>query len=504
MGGLLKMRLKHALLLTTLILSLSLFLPLQASAQQTQLEIEATVQSHLIFDGDRLPVAVALSNVGGNSLQNVIVSASTGEKRAMGTIQAGTAQEVALFLENYKLGKNQVEIFATFSGGESDHIPVWFEVRPPEESVTLRVTDAPQSIYEGTVFTAQLQVQNLWQQAVSGVRIKNGDKVLYFVGALQPNQSLDISLRVEEYKTGPNLLQLVAEHERGSAPPVPLEFDVIPADSAVKVYLSSLSSATYPTEPIKLSLVVAASEQAGITQLELKALNQGIQPTGYYLGEQTAEGQEVPVIDVTSLLTGTSQTEEETTTRSVRGRELTFEVADPGVGTQPLSFQVSYRLGSVVVQREFKVDAKVLEAPSVRLIQAERIEAKKGEQAIVMLHVANDLPIEVEAVRVVPLGDIEASPSEFFIGTMSSNDFLPANFKIETDNLHDKGQLSFKLVYRIGRQTYETQPLQVTIHLEQTERTNLIVYIVPPVVVVLLVLIWWSLRRRKWTQQHSS
>jgi cytochrome c-type biogenesis protein CcmH/NrfF len=60
------------------------------------------------------------------------------------------------------------------------------------------------------------------------------------------------------------------------------------------------------------------------------------------------------------------------------------------------------------------------------------------------------------------------------------------------------------LVYRIGRQTYETQPLQVTIHLEQTERTNLVVYIVPPVVVVLLVLIWWSLRRRKWTQQHSS
>jgi hypothetical protein len=336
------------------------------------------------------------------------------------------------------------------------------------------------------------------------VRIKNGDKVLYFVGALQPNQSLDIGLRVEEYKTGSNLLKLVAEHELGSAPPVPLEFEVIPADSAVKVYLSSLSPATYPTEPIKLSLVVAASEQAGITQLELKALNQGVQPTGYYLGEQTAEGQQVPVIDVTSLLTGTSQTAEQTTTSAVRGRELTFEVADPGVGTQPLSFQVSYRLGSIVVQREFKVDAKVLEAPSVRLIQAERIEAKKGEQAIVMLHVANDLPVEAEAVRVVPLGDIEASPSEFFIGTMSSNDFLPANFKIETANLHDKEQLSFKLVYRIGRQTYETQPLQVTIHLEQTERTNLVVYIVPPVVVVLLVLIWWSLRRRKWTQQHSS
>jgi len=498
------MKLKYTLILTAFILSLSLFLPLQVSAQQIQLEIEATVQSHLIFNGDRLPIAVTLSNVGGNSLQSVVVNASTSEKRTVGALQPGTPQDVTLLLENYKLGKNQVDIFATFSGGESDHISIWFEVRPPEESVTLRVTDAPQSIYEGTVFTAQLQVQNLWQQAVSGVRIKNGAKVLYFIGALTANQSLDISLRVEEYKTGSNLLQLVAEHERGSAPPVPLEFDVIPADSAVKVYLSSLSPATYPTEPIKLSLVVAASEQAGITQLELKALNQGIQPTGYYLGEQTAEGQQVPLVDVTSLLTGTSQTTKETTTSAVRGRELTFEVADPGVGTQPLSFQVSYRLGSIVVQREFKVDAKVLEAPSVRLIQAERIEAKKGEQAIVMLHVANDLPVEADAVRVIPLGDIEASPSEFFIGTMSPNDFLPANFKIETDNLHDKEQLSFKLVYRIGRQTYETQPLQVVVHIEQTGKTNLVVFIVPPIVVVLLVLIWWSLRRRRWTQQRSS
>jgi hypothetical protein len=498
------MKLKYTLILTTLILLLSLFLPLQVSAQQIQLEIEATVQSHLIFDGDRLPISVTLSNVGGNSLQSVVINASTGEKRTVGALQPGTAQDVTLLLENYNLGKNQVDIFATFSGGESAHISIWFEVRPPEESVTLRVTDAPQSIYEGTVFMAQLQIQNLWQQAVSGVRIKNGAKVLYFIGALTANQSLDISLRVKEYETGSNLLRLVAEHERGSAPPVPLEFDVIPADSAVKVYLSSLSPATYPTETIKLSLVVAASEQAGITQLELKALNQGIQPTGYYLGEQTAEGQQVPVVDVTSLLTGTSQTAEETTTNAVRGRELTFEVADPGVGTQPLSFQVSYRLGSVVVQREFKVDAKVLEAPSVRLIQAERIEAKKGEQAIVMLHVANDLPVEADAVRVIPLGDIEASPSEFFIGTMSSNDFLPANFKIETANLHDKEQLSFKLVYRIGRQTYETQPLQVVVHIEQTGKTNLVVFIVPPIVVVLLVLIWWSLRRRRWTQQRSS
>jgi hypothetical protein len=134
------------------------------------------------------------------------------------------------------------------------------------------------------------------------------------------------------------------------------------------------------------------------------------------------------------------------------------------------------------------------------LIQAQRIVAKKGDEATVILHVANDLPVQIDGVRVVPVGDIEASPAEFFIGTMSSNDFLPANFKVETSNLNDGDQLSFKLVYSIGTRTYETQPMNAVIHLESASSTNLVVYIVPPVVVVLLVILWFLMRRRKWTR----
>jgi hypothetical protein len=146
------------------------------------------------------------------------------------------------------------------------------------------------------------------------------------------------------------------------------------------------------------------------------------------------------------------------------------------------------------------VDALIVGAPSLRLIQAQRIVATKGEEAVILLHVANDLPVGVDAVSVMPVGDFEASPAEFFIGTMSPNDFLPANFKVETSNLKDEDTLSFKLVYRVGRQTYETQPINVIMHLEDPEKTNPAIYIVPPVVVVLLVLLWWSLRRKKWTQ----
>jgi hypothetical protein len=495
------MKAKHLFILMATLLSLMLYTTPYALAQGTELEIEVTQQSYLIFNGDRLTVTVNLSNVGDSSVQGVTIHSSNGDTRAVGTLAAGTAQDITFYVETYVLGKNQVEIYATYTGGETAHRSIWFEVRPPNESVTLRVVNAPQAIYEGGNYTAQLQVQNLWQNAVSGVLIKNGDAVLYYVGALNPNQSLNFNLRVPNYEIGNNSLQLVVEDERGSAPPVPLAFEVIPADTAVKVYLASLSPATYPAETLKFSLVIAASEVAGVSDLEIKSLTDGVQPAGYFLGEQTAQQQQLPEINVQSLLSGQSQTQEQQEPQNaVRGKELAFQVQDPIVGTQPLSFQVSYRIGSVSIQKTFTVDALVIGSPSMQLIQAQRIEATKGEEALVVLHVANDLPVEADAVTVVPVGDFEASPAEFFIGTMAPNDFLPANFKVETNNLKDGEQLSFKLTYRIGTQNYETQPIQAVIHLQNPQKTNLALYIVPPVAVVLLVLVWWSLRRRRWTR----
>jgi hypothetical protein len=307
MGGLSQMRAKYLFTLIALVLALILISAPQALAQVTKLEIEVTQQSYLAFEGDRLQLTVSLSNVSEGSLQEVVIHSSAGDTRAVGTLAAAVAQDVTFYIENYELGKNQIEVYATYSGGETAHRSIWFEVRPPNEAVTLRVVNAPQSIYEGGNYTAQLQVQNLWQNTVSGVRIKNGEDVLYYVGALNPNQSLNFTLRVPDYRIGNNSLQLVVEDERGSAPPVPLQFEVIPADSAVKVYLASLNPATYPAETLKFSLVVAASEVAGVSDLEIEALTSGVQPAGYFLGEQTAQQQQVPEIDVQSLLTGQSQ-----------------------------------------------------------------------------------------------------------------------------------------------------------------------------------------------------
>ena len=469
---------------------------IQVEAVAPLVEIEVTDYDALIFDGDRAQVVVNVFNVGNGTAYDVILHSSTGEQRVVGTLNAGDDEEVTLFLENYVVGTNEAEVFVTYSGGVSAYWSVKFEVRLPQESVTLRVIDAPASIYEGMIYTAQIEVQNLRQESVSGTRIKSGNDVLYYIGALEANDLLQIELRLDEYKIGDNRFWLVAEHEYGSAPAVPLEFEVLYAESAVKAYLASLSSPIYLSETLELSIVLATSEDAEISELELKAISEGIQPRGYFLGGEVAEQEEPPAVDIGDLLTPDTADEEEPG-RVVIGRELNFEVKGLVVGNHSLMFEVTYRLGDTPIIREFSVNVSVRQPSSIKLIQADPIVAIRGEEAIVTLHVANNLPIDVYGVSVVPVGDFQAYPSDFFIGQMSPDDFLPAYFEVSTDELEDGDELCFKIVYRVDRETYETSLLCRAISFEEPQGRNLGVYIVPPIVVVVLATLFLWLRRRR-------
>jgi len=493
-----KNKLLHGVIL---ILIMALFPLAHVAADGPDLELEIVSFPDLAFEGDRIPVEVTLSNVGDAIAPDVILRTSKLDKKSLGDIQSGIEIQETLYLQDYNSGNNRIDIFATYAGMESERKTIKFEVRDPRESITLRIIDAPQLIYDGTIFVADLEVKNLRQDAISGARILNQGEVVYYVGALEPNETLPVTLRLKNYNIGTNNLALVADYEKGSAPSVPLGFEVVPADSAVRVYLSALSSSIYLSENMEISLVVSAPEDAGISHLELKSPTEGVQPAGYYLGEQVAEQEEPQTIEVGSLLTGSNTNEEEEESRVVKGRELTFTVTKPNVGNQTVIFELNYRLGSSVVQEEFSVNTLVLDPPSIKLIQAERVIAKEGEDAIVTLHVANNLPVQAESVTVVPVGEFETLPSEFFIGEMSSGDFLPANFKVPTDNFQDGDAVSFKVQYRVERQNYETPPIQTTITIEKQSRSYVGLIVILTIVVIIVILAIWLLRRRRrWTQ----
>jgi len=245
----------------------------QTFADSPDLELEVTSYPNLAFDGDRVPITVTISNVGDAEASQVSLHSSTSERKKIGDIQSGIAVDTTIYIEGYQSGNNKVEIYATYlGGGESERIEIEFKIRPSQESITLRIINAPQTVYDGTIFSADLEVQNLRQESISGARILNNGQVLHYVGALDPNETLPITLRLEDYELGANLLELVADHEKGAAPAIPLQFEVVPADSAVRAYLGSLSSSIYVSETLEISIVIAASEDADIGQLEVIAL----------------------------------------------------------------------------------------------------------------------------------------------------------------------------------------------------------------------------------------
>ena len=419
----------------------------------------------------------------------------------VGVLYPNETKRIELRIENYQIGSNFFILIAEHDRGSSAPINLRFEVRPEMESLTLRVIDAPALIYEGMTYSAKLQIENLWEQPVYGTRITSGNDVLYYVGVLYQNESKIIDLRIDDYEIGINREHLVVKHDRGLSSPLSLEFEVIPAESAVKAFIGSLDSPVYVTEAVDLSIIVAASEDAKISELEVKALDERVKPQGYYIGKWIASQEEFDLsemIDISSLLTGGGAGGgEEIPERVIRGRELNFTGHDLEVGTNSLKFIVSYRLGSAVVRQELSVDIEVLAASQVKLILAKPVvdDPKTGVQ--VTLHVANALPVEIDAVSVIPEDDVNTSPSEFFIGKMSSGDFLPAFFQIPKENLREGQVLQYRVVYSVGRQTYETEPIRIMVDFKEQPFSLQLYWILLIILIVigLALLVWW-LRRR--------
>jgi ubiquitin-protein ligase len=462
-----------------------------------------------IYSGGIYEAQIEVHNLRPETVPWVTISSNNEVLYYVGSLAANELREIQLRIEEYEVGTNEVKLTAEHQWGRTYPLSLKFEVRRPGESVALRIIQAPVSIYEGEIFEALIEVKNLRLEPVSRIFIKNGNDVVYYVGALDADEEREIELQLIDYMIGENQVILEAESESGHSKPILLEFDVIAATTAVRVYLASSNSPVYVAEDLQFSVVIAAPEDADITELELRALDERVRPSGYYLGEQVAAQEEIDPIEIESMLALTQGVEEEEEPeKAVKGRELNFNarVAEPG--SQSFDFQVSYRLGSVVVRHEFVVSAEIISPRSVKLIQADRITVSGDEETTVTLHVANGLPFDVEAVSVVPVGNTTTSPSEFFVGQMAPDDFLPAFFKVPSEELKDCDELFFKVVYRVGRQTYESTPLRVAVEADRSEVADVEWYIIPLIIlaVIALVLLSWRVVRfiqRKRMKPHE-
>ena len=124
-------------------------------------------------------------------------------------------------------------------------------------------------------------------------------------------------------------------------------------------------------------------------------------------------------------------------------------------GTYFLDFKLegSARLYSLNLKIPVTVDSS-----SIDVVLSETPELNPSR---IILSVANNRPNTVNAVSVIPSGNATFEPSEYFIGTMESDELFTVKFDMKPkDNLTD---VNFKLRFKNGNNWHETDALAVTL-----------------------------------------
>ncbi len=132
-------------------------------------------------------------------------------------------------------------------------------------------------------------------------------------------------------------------------------------------------------------------------------------------------------------------------------------------GTYFLDFALtgSARLYSLNLKIPIRVDSS-----SIDTALSENPTTNAGK---VILNIANTRPNTLQAVTVIPLGNVTFEPATYFIGTMEPDELFTVKFDMKSGN---PGNVSFSLRFRNGDNWHETDVMSVALDGSNNVRTE--------------------------------
>ncbi len=123
-------------------------------------------------------------------------------------------------------------------------------------------------------------------------------------------------------------------------------------------------------------------------------------------------------------------------------------------GTYFLDFALigSARLYSLNLKIPIRVDSS-----SIETALSEKPVANSGK---VILNIANTRPNTLQAVTVIPSGNVTFEPATYFIGTMEQDELFTVKFDLKSGN---PDNVSFSLRFKNGNNWHETDAMAVTL-----------------------------------------
>ncbi len=151
-----------------------------------------------------------------------------------------------------------------------------------------------------------------------------------------------------------------------------------------------------------------------------------------------------------------------------------------------LNLKGGARLYSLNLKIPIKIDSSSIETTISEISQDN-----------IVLNVANNRPNTLYAVNVLPIGNITLEPSEYFIGTMESDEMFTAKFNIKADiKTIEKQKIKFGIRFKNGNNWHESDTITVVLNNSSAIQEG---YNIPylPVIILFIIIGILIIRYRK-------
>ncbi len=320
----------------------------------------------------------------------------------------------------------------------------------------------PYPVSPDSDFSVWVQLENVGDNDVSAVSIelvqkypfsiKSGDSAVKYPGTIRKNDKILYKFSVHADKNalvGTNKIEIGYRVDNVFTKKefdIEIGSDVVDAKGTVRLEKYSLSPAVFMAgDTGTVSLMLKNSATAYTINMDGRDYSMNAQI-------QSAELLGNEFIDVTSEpyynpgIIGPSDSLELPYTIKVRDNTPD--------GTYFLDFALigSARLYSLNLKIPIRVDSS-----SIETALSEKPKTNPGK---IILNIANNRPNTLQAVTVIPSGNVTFEPAEYFIGTMEPDELFTVKFDLISGN---PDNVSFNLRFKNGNNWHESEAMSVAL-----------------------------------------
>ena len=299
------------------------------------------------------------------------------------------------------------------------------------------------------------------------------------IGDLSPGSSISITFLIEAHRNisaglYTPILNVNVDQFQDVAYPIP-------------VRISSYSATILPKDvPKKIS-------SSGSTTITLTAVNN--REVAVEDVTITAENNQSIAVSPTSTYIGTLSPES--------SQDISCSLHPSTLGEQEISFTISYRNGENSHSNTISIPIEVIETHDVSpvLYDIPEMIYQHGSERIT-LEIYNAKSETITGVTVIPVTDFSTSPTEYFIGSMDSDDVFSASFDVKTDDLEPGNYtLGFKIAFKQGNNYFESPTIsdQISVvknNVGSSSDGGSILIIIGFIIVVVVILFFVLWKRR--------